>query len=327
MRTTTTVPRHLHEYKLLIQSFISVLVLRSSPRKISRRCTIKVRTTYGSPHPITDKIEMTTPPATPNPDGELLPPSPKSLESPTLIAAKDPPWTVFHVFLLFGIALAIVVIVQVIALAIGMRLIPGSSPFAIAKNARVLIPAQFVSYILILLAMVMWLRSMGLKFWKGIQWNWPQRWPVLILCGIGLSVLVQLAGVLLPIPKQLPIEEFFRETVVVYLLAIFGITLAPLMEEILFRGFLYPALARKLRFVFAVLLTSILFTLIHAPQLARAWAPLLILFVVAIVLTLVRARTNSVAASVLVHMGYNFGLFSVMWFVTDHFRNLENVSR
>jgi membrane protease YdiL (CAAX protease family) len=270
---------------------------------------------------------MTTPPATPNPDGELLPPSPLSLETPPALAPKDPPWTVFHVFLLFGVALSIVVIVQVIAVAVGMRLIPGASPFSIAKNARVLIPAQFVSYILILLVMVVWLRSMGVRFWNGIHWNWPQRWPVLILFGIGLSVLVQLAGVLLPIPKQLPIEEFSRETIVVYLLAIFGITLAPLMEELLFRGFLYPALAHKMRFVLAVLLTSALFTLIHAPQLARAWAPLLILFVVAIVLTLVRARTNSVAASVLVHVGYNFGLFSVMWFVTDHFRNLENASR
>jgi membrane protease YdiL (CAAX protease family) len=150
---------------------------------------------------------------------------------------------------------------------------------------------------------------------------------VLVLAGAALSVFVQLASVFLPIPKQLPIEEYFRQTHAVYMLAVFGITLAPLMEELFFRGFLYPVLVRHAGAVAAVLLTTALFTSIHAPQLARAWAPLLLLFLVGLILTLVRARTGSVAASFLVHVGYNFGLFAALWIATDHFQHLDKRSR
>jgi len=57
--------------------------------------------------------------------------------------------------------------------------------------------------------------------------------------------------------------------------------------------------------------------------LAHAWVPLLVLFSVGVVLTLVRARTNSVAMCVLVHMGYNGVLFGMLFYFTDGFRHLE----
>jgi hypothetical protein len=56
-----------------------------------------------------------------------------------------------------------------------------------------------------------------------------------------------------------------------------------------------------------------------------AWAPLLVLFGVGAVLTLVRARTNSVATCVLMHIGYNSTLFTMLFFATDHFHHLEKM--
>ena len=73
----------------------------------------------------------------------------------------------------------------------------------------------------------------------------------------------------------------------------------------------------------SVMLTSAAFSLLHQAQLAHAWAPLLILFWVGVALTVVRARTNSVATCVLVHMGYNGALFGLMFYFTEGFRHLE----
>jgi membrane protease YdiL (CAAX protease family) len=94
----------------------------------------------------------------------------------------------------------------------------------------------------------------------------------------------------------------------------------------LFRGFLDPALANSLGMVSAIAITAGSFALLHSPQLAHAWAPLLILFAVGTALTVVRAVTKSVATCVLIHMGYNFTLFTLVFIVTQGFRHMERAS-
>jgi uncharacterized protein len=54
---------------------------------------------------------------------------------------------------------------------------------------------------------------------------------------------VQLLSNFLPIPKELPIDKFFTHPLGVWLIAIFGVTVAPAFEELAFRGFLLPSLA------------------------------------------------------------------------------------
>jgi membrane protease YdiL (CAAX protease family) len=170
------------------------------------------------------------------------------------------------------------------------------------------------------------LRFHGLQFWRNIRWNWPSsRWLGFLGLGMVLAILVSQASRLLPIPKQLPIEQFFADTASAYLIATFGMTLAPLIEELYFRGFLYPVLARNIGVPFGIANTALAFAFVHASQLAQAWAPLLMLFLVGLVLTVVRVRSGSVAASFLIHVGYNSTLFVVMFFLTDHFRHLEKM--
>ena len=104
-------------------------------------------------------------------------------------------------------------------------------------------------------------------------------------------------------------------------------TLAPLMEELLFRAFLYPVLNLHLGVGAAVLLTASGFALLHGSQLKFAWGPLLVIFLVGLTLTIVRARKNSVAASLLMHVAYN-GTISLLLFAgTDGFRHLEKLNQ
>jgi len=130
----------------------------------------------------------------------------------------------------------------------------------------------------------------------------------------------------LPLPKSLPIEDLFTNRANAYLMALFGLTLAPLLEELFFRGLLYPVLRRRTGLIAAVLLTAVGFAAIHSVQLGYAWAPILSIFVVGVVFTVVRERWNSVASSFLLHCGYNFALFALLWMASDHFRHLEKAA-
>ena len=188
------------------------------------------------------------------------------------------------------------------------------------RNAKVAVPAEFLAYVVTFGFMVAVVRSRGLPFWCTVRWQWTTSALAYMALGFMLSIAVGLATAVLPIPKELPIEKYFADTTGTWMLAIFGITVAPMMEELFFRGFLYPALARPLGIMASILITSALFALIHSSQLAAAWAPLLLLFLVGLVLTLVRVRTNSVVPGFLLHAAYNFTLFAELFFQTGHFR-------
>jgi membrane protease YdiL (CAAX protease family) len=160
-----------------------------------------------------------------------------------------------------------------------------------------------------------------------VRWQWPQehRWLAYLLGGMALAVVVQLVSVLLPIPKTLPIDRYFQNRSAAYIMSLFGVSMAPLVEELFFRGFLYPVLARRLGIAVGVVLTAFGFALVHASQLASAWAPLLILFLVGLVFTVVRVVTRNVAPGFLMHVGYNFMLFAMLYIATDHFRHMERM--
>jgi membrane protease YdiL (CAAX protease family) len=192
------------------------------------------------------------------------------------------------------------------------------------------VPIQVATYIVSIGFMVLyiWLKYRK-NFLEAVRWNMPMaKFAWLALAGgAGLAIAIDLVSIPLHrwIPKSLPIEQFFGTPASAYTLAAFGILVAPLVEELFFRGFLYPALARPLGVVPAIALTAAGFALVHAEQLAHAWVPLALLFGVGTLLTTVRAKTNSVAICVLIHMGYNFTLFTLLFIGTDGFRHMEKM--
>lgn len=241
---------------------------------------------------------------------------------------ENPPWTfgdVIRILLVAAIALVVLgaVFIPIAARRLG---VPISSP-QITENPQIALPVQAAAYLVVLLFMVVILRTRHHPFWRTVQWNWPsRRWLGYILAGVILGFVIEGISAFLPIPKEVPFDKYFTSAAGAYWMAAFGVTLAPLMEEMFFRGFLYPVLNRRLGFVLSLTITSIAFSLLHAAQLAHAWAPLLLIFVVGLVLTYTRARVRSVGASFLIHAGYNSTLFALMWFATDHFRHLEKMS-
>jgi membrane protease YdiL (CAAX protease family) len=199
----------------------------------------------------------------------------------------------------------------------------------LTSDVRLLLPVQVLGYLVGLGFMLAIVRMRYQRdFLSSVRWNWPgARWSFYAALGGLMAVAAMLLSIFLPMPKSVPFEKLFQNAQAAYLLAALGIFLAPVMEELFFRGFLYPVLARGLGAAAGVIITGFAFMVVHGPDRGYEWAPLLVLFLVGVMLTAVRAKTKSVAASTLVHMGYNGIIFVITYVATDHFRHLERLNR
>jgi membrane protease YdiL (CAAX protease family) len=250
--------------------------------------------------------------------------------APSDPARNDPAWNGWDIVRLIVLTIVALFVGVFTALLIARWLVyPHTHVAEIARVPLVIVAGQSLAYLLILAYMyVLVTRERGRPdFLAALHWNWPSNIVVCILAGFVLSLSLQMVAHFLPIPKDLPIDSFFRTPAEAWALGILSITLAPLMEELFFRGFLYPVLARRLGLPLAVLLTALGFALLHLAQLGSAWGPVLVIFLVGLVLTIVRAKTNSVAAGVLIHMAYNGTITVAMFAATDGFRHLEKLNQ
>jgi membrane protease YdiL (CAAX protease family) len=243
---------------------------------------------------------------------------------------NDPAWTGWDVLrLIFLTIVALFVGVFAVLLIARWWVYPHAALGEIARIPLVVVAGQSLAYLLILAYMYVLVTRERRRpdFLAAIHWNWPSNIAAYVVAGFALSLALQVLAHFLPIPKELPIDSFFRTPAEAWALSILSITLAPLMEELFFRGFLYPVLARRLGLPIAVFVTALGFALLHVAQLGRAWGPVLVIFLVGIVLTTVRAKTNSVAAGVLIHMAYNGTITVAMFAATDGFRHLEKLNQ
>ena len=366
--------------------------------------------------------------------------------------AENPPWSGLDLLIVGLVLVAALFLFSSISFVIVLHssAANGMSAAELGKNPGplVIVPAMTLAYLAMLLAMYGLVTRHGQRpFWLTVGWRWPRNlgWLGLLAAGAFLAVLLGLLSRLLPIPKSLPMDKFFQNRQGAYLMMIFGVAIAPLAEEMLFRGFLYPVLDRWLQTLFmtprqlrrgciwvlimaawgylehrlplpwsvvlavavflavggmvvaqslrsgerpsgllllpaattvswglaagmisnhlfgvativllvlasllgaislapppqtsvagrwgrflAVLATSIAFAMVHSEQLGQAWGPLLVLFMVGLVLTITRVITRSVTPGLLIHVGYNFMLFGVLYIGTDHFRHLERMTQ
>jgi len=256
-----------------------------------------------------------------------------------------------HALLFLAIAAVILLIIQLLGLGLAH---PASASGKSSFDAKFLVGSEALSYLATLalswfIFPLLWKRS----FADGIQANLDaarRNTLRLIPMGIVLSYAIQAMSSLTTLPKNIPIDNFFRTPSDVWLVTAFGILLAPLFEEVLFRGFLLPAFAiaydwlslprtpaaheqwrsnNKLTMpalVFSAVLTSILFAALHGQQTGYAWPVLTLLFCVSLILCFVRLRLRSVMASTFIHMSYNATIFLTAFVATGGYRHLDKIA-
>jgi len=167
-------------------------------------------------------------------------------------------------------------------------------------------------------------------FWESIGWkslpgdDSARRKLIFSIIGGGIA----LAGIVtavsnrIGVSKKLPIEEFIQTRQTMILLMTFGVLVAPLVEETVFRGLIYPMIARRSGVAASIIITGLLFGAVHSLQLWGGWAQIGLIVLVGVILTWVRATRRTVWASYLLHLTYNSTLFLGAFFATGGFRHM-----
>ncbi len=258
------------------------------------------------------------------------------------------------VFLLL-LGMGLVTMIGLIALGLKLHWFGWRDTASLLANTRVALGSQLGIYMIAMAAAVPIYRTMwGRGLMEGLQWR-PRvaagLVKQLVVVAVACDVMAALGNALLPFPQHAPIDRMFTTAADAWLLFAFGVTAAPFFEEMIFRGFLVPALATAWEWagerltgrasrgvdaegfpvwsqgamVFAAMVASVPFALMHAAQVSHAWGPLSLLYGVSLVLCVVRLRTRSLAASMTVHACYNFLLFAAMLVQSEGFRHLERL--
>jgi membrane protease YdiL (CAAX protease family) len=257
---------------------------------------------------------------------QLPPPLPRQRLYPLDLQIS---WSWLHLIVFLAFILISLLGVQTVFLAIyapSQRMTAQQLEEYMLSKPQVAIGSTLVIYGLLLFFLYVTLALLrGQPFWSTLGWRklpsgiGGQRAHPLIyfFIGCGLSLIVFALTAVIKTPENTPIEEVFKFKQTAILFVAMAVLVAPLAEETLFRGYLYPMFARWFGVIPSIVITGVLFGLMHGPQLGGAKSLIAVMSLVGIIFTLARARTGSVFASYLMHLGYN-SLIGVSLILATH---------
>jgi uncharacterized protein len=228
------------------------------------------------------------------------------------LAQLPPQPSLFFAFVVWAGSVAALFLFQVVALLIysGVRMALGQAISAqltpgLALTALV---GTFVAH-LVTLAGCWWVVTSGgvRPFLETLGWRWHHQFKWVHAVALALAML----GLGFAFEKILPNGETDFErllqlsTSVRVAVALLAVLSAPVVEEIIYRGILYSALAQARGWKIAVGLVTILFALVHGPQYWGSTAALAAIVSLSLVLTLLRAATGQLLPCIATHLIFN----------------------
>ncbi len=221
---------------------------------------------------------------------------------------REPFWGYQDLLLFAAMALP-----SLLAAAAVMKGVLWVLPPRTGAHALQILGAQFLGYGLWFLWLYMLLKARYRRpFWQSLGWIRPLgRRRVGLFLGPVVALAVGALAAALGTPDiDTPIKELLNDRFSLLLVGVFASTLGPLCEELAFRGFLFPLLARTFGPPAGVLLAAVPFALLHGPQYAWSWQHLVLILLAGVAFGWVRHRTGSTSAATLVHATYNLTFFT-----------------
>jgi membrane protease YdiL (CAAX protease family) len=258
----------------------------------------------------------------------------------------DPPWGIITAALMLALFYYMPWLLSEIAR--GYFRLTGTKP------SPTFVAGFSLSYLLIshvILLTVSWVvitRAGRRPFFDTLGWRWPNKFElkkhksndtysarrVTILACFALAGLSKYPIIFFPGPETDFEKGFFNSTAKTVVMTFVAVTTAPLVEELIFRGIIYPALRRLLRrhktgrldigaillrkftregvslaAVLAVVVVTGLFTLVHVKQYSSSgspnWGMIVSVALGGLFFTLLRAYTKSLLPSYVMHLIFN----------------------
>ena len=234
--------------------------------------------------------------------------------------SRSCPWDLADVLRVFALYLLMMGLGSAIMLVVARKLL-SQDPFAVfGENTVVLVLSLLTNglaclYIIYIVNTRLGqpLATLGITLtdWrKNLTWGLLRYvivLPVIITAGFLVELMARNAG-LTPEHQEVVLrfmeERSFSGTIAII---IFGVLVGPVAEEVLFRGFLQPVLKDIMGSTRAIALTSLLFALVHF----NAYI-LLQIFILGVLLGYLYEKTNTLVASISVHILHNTVSLSVL---------------
>jgi len=134
------------------------------------------------------------------------------------------------------------------------------------------------------------------------------------MLGAVTSLAVAFLGTLIGTPTtENPMTELLQNRTSAILMAVFGVGIAPLFEELAFRGVLQPLLVRSMGAAPGILAAAIPFGLLHYREFGNSWRHAVLIALAGATFGWMRHSTGSVKASTIMHASYNAFIFAAVF--------------
>ncbi len=226
------------------------------------------------------------------------------------------PWGVKDAIVVYILPWVVLPILIVIALSLLSPYIPLARSFLSALQANS-VQANFtlvlIDAIVELVIVALYLKKYKAG-WKSVGWR---KFSILqaiglvllmlIIFTLGVAALTTLVAYLIPSfnADQAQTNEFTSQTrshPSISLIAL--VILPPIIEETVFRGFIFPAMSKKYGLVFGAIVTSVLFGIAHLQANVSVYT-----FVLSLVLCFMYVRLRSIIPGIALHMLNNYLAF------------------
>ena len=154
-------------------------------------------------------------------------------------------------------------------------------------------------------------------FWKTIRWEWPRETSPTVVTLLSILIAVLLYGLAWGVTTLYGGEKTDLDLLIESSLytriatAFIAFATAPLVEEIVYRGVIYPAIEKVMGMGFAIAVVSLLFAGVHVFQYRTNLAVIVVITLLSITLTVARAVTGRLLPSFIIHLFFN-GVQSVL---------------
>ena len=254
-------------------------------------------------------------PTEPTPNDRLLQP----------VSSDNPPWGIVAGFATWATSVLCLLFVPVVVVLPYMVYVyatsgPPTGDSLMANKTFLflsimgVIPAHLITFAVVWAVVTHWRRY---PFWETIGFSWPSTkssWTWFGLCA-GIAVLLLGIGSLITNyfgGEKTQLDQLIESSIQARVATAFlAVATGPIIEELVYRGVLYPAISRVLGVGAAITIVSLLFAGVHFYQYKNNFAVIGVIALLSVVLTVVRAITGKLLPSFIIHLVFN-GLQSVL---------------
>ena len=246
---------------------------------------------------------------------------------------KNPPWSLLAAVLTWIASVVLLFLPQVFAIpyvALHYRNAQPTAETLMADKTLVLILIAGVLPVHLITLAIVW--AIATRFGKfsivqtlGLSWNGKFT----LARSIGLAIILYGAAFLLTLAfggQGTALDRLVESSrAAALMIAFLAVATAPIVEESIYRGILYPAIERVSGARIAVILVTVLFAVPHVPQYWPNFAVIISITLLSVALTVLRARTGRLLPCIAVHFVFN-GIQSVIIVAEPYLRAvLENM--